>query len=189
VLVELSVVEQRLRAVLEVVQDRLPVIEVAERYGVSRQSLHAWLRCYAAGGLDALADRSHRPSSCPHQMPKQVEARLLELRGRFPEWGPIRLCHQLAQEGVMPLPGRTSIYRALRRNQLITNPHRRRRTDYQRWEREQPMELWQLDIMGGIPLTDGTELKLISGVDDASRYCVLAHLGPVGWSPRHSFRR
>jgi hypothetical protein len=52
VLVELSVVEQRLRAVLEVVQDRLPVTEVGERYGVSRQAVHAWLRRYAAGGLD-----------------------------------------------------------------------------------------------------------------------------------------
>jgi transposase-like protein len=102
VLVELSVVEQRLRAVLEVVQDRLPVTEVAERYGVSRQAVHAWLRRYAAGGLDALADRSHRPASCPHQMPKQVEARLLELRERFPDWGPIRLRHQLATEGQAP---------------------------------------------------------------------------------------
>jgi transposase InsO family protein len=38
------------------------------------------------------------------------------------------------------------------------------------------MELWQLDIMGGVMLADGTEVKPISGIDDASRYCVLAHL-------------
>jgi uncharacterized protein YjcR len=36
-------------------QSHIAVIEVAERYGVSRQAVHGWLRRYAAGGLDALA--------------------------------------------------------------------------------------------------------------------------------------
>jgi len=40
VLVELSVVEQRYHAVMEVLAGRVPVSEVAERYGVSRQSVH-----------------------------------------------------------------------------------------------------------------------------------------------------
>jgi hypothetical protein len=35
-LVELSVVEQRYHAVMEVVSGGIPVVEVAERYGVSR---------------------------------------------------------------------------------------------------------------------------------------------------------
>jgi hypothetical protein len=34
------------------------------------------------------------------------------------------------------------------------------------------MQLWQLDIVGGIRLADGTELKLVSGIDDHSRFCV-----------------
>jgi transposase InsO family protein len=38
------------------------------------------------------------------------------------------------------------------------------------------MQLWQLDIVGGIRLADGTELKLVSGLDDHSRFCVIAAL-------------
>lgn len=38
------------------------------------------------------------------------------------------------------------------------------------------MQLWQTDIMGEVRLVDGAELKLISGVDDHSRYCVIAAL-------------
>ena len=72
-LLELTVAEQRFNAVMEVIRDGLRVIEVAEHYGVSRQTVHGWLRRYAAGGLDALADRSHRPDSCPHQMPADLE--------------------------------------------------------------------------------------------------------------------
>jgi transposase InsO family protein len=36
------------------------------------------------------------------------------------------------------------------------------------------MQLWQLDITAAVFLTDGSELKLISGIDDHSRFCVIA---------------
>ena len=67
-LVELGLVEQRYQAVLEVLNDGASVTDVARRYGVARQTVHEWLRAYAAEGLGGLADRSSRPLSCPHQM-------------------------------------------------------------------------------------------------------------------------
>jgi transposase InsO family protein len=177
VLLELTVAEQRFNAVMEVLRDGLTVVEVADRYGVSRQAVHGWLRRYASGGLDALADRSHRPHSCPHQMTPEIEARLCELRRHHPGWGQRRLAHELARDGVDPPPGLTSIYRALVRNGLIQpRSHRRAKASYRRWERARPMELWQLDVMGGIWLTDGRELKAVTGIDDHSRFCVAAGL-------------
>ena len=47
------VMEQRYQAVLAVVHDGWGVSEVAERLGVSRQSVHAWIARYEAGGLAA----------------------------------------------------------------------------------------------------------------------------------------
>jgi transposase InsO family protein len=177
VLLELTVAEQRFNAVMEVLRDGLTVVEVADRYGVSRQTVHGWLGRYASGGLDALADRSHRPHSCPQQMPAEVEARLCELRRHHPGWGQRRLAHELVRHGVDPPPGLTSIYRALVRNGLIeARARRHRKTDWRRWERDQPMQLWQMDIMGGIWLADGRELKAVTGVDDHSRFCVAAGL-------------
>ena len=44
-LVELSVMEQRYRAVLEA-EAGAPVTEVARRYGVSRKAVHGWLGRY-----------------------------------------------------------------------------------------------------------------------------------------------
>jgi len=38
------------------------------------------------------------------------------------------------------------------------------------------MELWQMDVMGGVMLADGTECKAITGIDDHSRFCVSAKL-------------
>jgi transposase-like protein len=88
VLLELTVAEQRFSAVMEVLRDGLTVVEVAERYGVSRQAVHGWLRRYAAGGLEALANRSYRPHRCPLQIPAEVEAHLCELRRRRSRLGP-----------------------------------------------------------------------------------------------------
>jgi transposase InsO family protein len=176
VLWELSVVEQRYTAVQEVLGG-MPVTAVAERYGVSRQSVHAWLRRYQAGGLAELQDRSHRPRSCPHQASVQVEAAVCELRRQHPGWGPLRLQHELQQRGVAPVPSRAGIYRILVRHRLVEpGRRRRRRSDWRRWERDRPMQLWQLDIVGGIRLADGSQLKLVSGIDDHSRFCVIAAL-------------
>jgi hypothetical protein len=38
------------------------------------------------------------------------------------------------------------------------------------------MELWQMDIVGGFRLADGTSAKALTGIDDHSRMCVCARL-------------
>src|ERR1700749_2148298 len=172
---ELRVSEMRYRAGLEVL-DGAVISTVACRYGVSRQSVHAWLRRYARdGAVLNLEDRSSRPHGCPHQMAAEVEARVLVLRDAHPRWGPTRIVYELAREGVTPVPGRSGVYRALVRNGRIDPARRRRRrSDYKRWERGAPMELWQMGVVGGVHLRGGPEVKVIPGIDDNSRFVVCA---------------
>ncbi len=173
-LVELGVVEQRYQAVLEVLGGAA-VTDVARRYGVARQTVHGWLRRYASEGLAGLVDRSSKPVSCPHQTPAEIEARIVEMRRAHPGWGPRTIVYHLGREGVVPLPSRSAVYRALVRHRLIDpQQRRRRRSDYKRWERARSMELWQMDVVGGVFLVDGTELKVVTGIDDHSRFCVSA---------------
>jgi transposase-like protein len=160
-----------------VLNDGASVVDVARRYGVARQTVHVWLGAYATDGLGGLADRSSRPLSCPHQMPPVVEARIVALRTEHPGWGSRTILYWLEREGVQPLPGRTSVDRCLVRHGLITpQPRRRKRSDYRRWERSRAMELWQMDIVGGVRLTDGGEAKIVSGIDDHSRFVVCARV-------------
>jgi transposase InsO family protein len=175
--VELSVVEQRYHAVMEVLAGGVSVTEVAERYGVSRKSVHAWLNRYRVEGLAGLSDRSHRPHAHPFQLAAEVEAQLVGMRRAHPRWGPRRMLFELARAGIDPVPSRSTVYRVLVRHQLVTaKTRKRRRQDYLRWERPAPMQLWQLDVMGSVFLVDGTEAKLVSGVDDHSRFCVIAEV-------------
>jgi transposase InsO family protein len=171
----MSVAEQRYEAVCAVIADGETVTDVAARFGVSRKTLHVWLARYESGGLDGLADRSHRPRSCPHQMPAAAEVALVEMRIAHSSWGRRRLVFELGKRDVAVLE--SAVYRALVRLNLI-DPSGRRPRDrkWKRWERGAPMELWQMDVVGGFVLTDGTKAKVLSGVDDHSRFCVSAHL-------------
>ena len=62
---ELSAAEQRYQAALAVIKDGRTVTEAAAAAGVSRQTLHAWLANYKAGGLEGLVEGSHRPLTSP----------------------------------------------------------------------------------------------------------------------------
>jgi hypothetical protein len=110
-------------------------------------------------------------------MDPAVEVRLTELRGLHPGWGADRLRYRLSREGVEPLPSRAAIGRALVRLGLVRPGRPRRpRREYRRWERGRPMELWQLDVMGGVLLDDGGEVKAVTAIDDHSRFCLAVGL-------------
>jgi transposase InsO family protein len=170
---ELSVTEQRYRAVLEV-RAGVPVTEVAERYGVSRQSVHAWLRRYRDEGPSGLADRSHKVDHHPWQIPAELESAVCELRRKHSKSGPKRLVFEMERRGHGTVT-RSMVYRVLVRNALIEPRSRKRRLqDYKRWERPVAMQLWQLDVTASAFLADGREVKIVTGIDDHSRYCVIA---------------
>lgn len=165
--------EQRYKAVLAVISDGRSITEVAASWGISRQTLHTWLSRWESGGLEGLADRSHRPVTCPHQVDPRVEVEVWEARRAHPGRGPRLIAYELGRRGVVV--SESSAYRALRRAGLIDPDRRRRRAEHwRRWERGQAMELWQMDTVGGIGLADGTSAKCVTGIDDHSRFCVVA---------------
>jgi transposase InsO family protein len=108
-------------------------------------------------------------------MSADVEVVIARMRHSHPSWGPRRLSFELAKGGVVV--SESAVYRALVRLNLI-DPSGRRRRDrkWKRWERGAPMELWQMDTVGGFVLAEGTRAKALTGVDDHSRFCISAHL-------------
>src|SRR3954467_5629898 len=92
--------------------------------------------------------------------------------------------HELMRSPVVPepMPSRATVHRSLVRHGLvIPRARRRKRSDYVRWQRPAAMQLWQLDIVHGPMLVDTItgelrEARIVTGVDDHSRYCVLARV-------------
>jgi transposase InsO family protein len=168
-----AVVEYRYRAVCEVLGGS-PIGEVAVRYGTTRQSLDGWRTRFRQEGMPGLADRSRRPHSCPSRVDADTEALICQMRREHPRWGARRICYELGLQGVGRVPARATVHRVLARNGMISGQLQHHRRRYRRWQRQAPMHLWQLDIVGGVPLADGRECKLLTGIDDHSRYVVVA---------------
>jgi transposase InsO family protein len=187
-LVVLSVVEQRLDAVRTVLAGA-QVNEVATGLGVHpvhRTTVQRWVGRYLAEQVAGLADRSHRPRSCPHQAPDAVEVAVVEMRRQHPRWGSRRIRLELLRrplpwtDPLIVVPSERTIDRILIRAGLVRQRKAKRpRSSFKRFERPGPMQLWGIDIVGGIQLVDVAtgelrEAKIVTGVDDHSRFCVMA---------------
>jgi len=99
---------------------------------------------------------------------------MVALRTSHRRWGPRRLVFELAKRG-HPDVSRSTVYRVLVRHQMLQPvPRRKRRDQYRRWERSAAMELWQMDVTASLFLADGRECKVITGIDDHSRFCIIA---------------
>jgi transposase InsO family protein len=166
-----ALVEYRYRAVCEVLGGS-PIGEVAARYGTSRQSLDTWRKRFRQEGMPGLADRSRRTS--PTRLDADIEALICRMRRDHPRWGARRISHELARQGLERVPSRATVHRVLLRNGMVNQQVQQHKRRYRRWQRQTPMHLWQLDLVGGVPLADGRECKMLTGIDDHSRFVVTA---------------
>lgn len=147
---------------------------MAVRYGVSRQAVYTWKSKYEAAGLEGLREKSRRPRTSPTRLPAEVEALVCEMRRTNPRWGARRIAFEIARTPVDAAPSRATVHRVLARNGLIRHQEQKHRRKYKRWQRETPMHLWQMDLVGGIFLVDGRECKMLTGIDDHSRFVVIS---------------
>jgi transposase InsO family protein len=159
--------------VLKVVSAQLSVTAAAAQSGISRGHLHRLLRRYRDGGLEALEPRSRRPHTSPHRTSRAVRDRIVELRvdlvARGLDAGPATIGWHLEREG-LPVPSTSTIRRILGAAGLVVpEPHKRPRSSWIRFEAAAPNEVWQSDFTHW-HLADGSEVEIISWLDDHSRY-------------------
>jgi transposase len=154
--------------------DGAPVVDVAERFGVSRQTVTARRKRHASEGLDGLAERSRRPHASPGRIDADLEALICETRRHHRRWGARRIAYELHQEIGEGAPSRSTIHRVLIRNGLVNSQEQQHKRVYKRWAREAPMHPWQLDLGGGVYLAGGRECKVLTGIGDHARFVVVA---------------
>lgn len=139
---------------------------LCRRFGISRKTGYKWLSRQQAGGEPV--DRSRRPKSSPTRTADAVERQIVELRHNHPAWGARKLKRRLEDLGHGGLPARSTINGILQRHGLI-DPDSRQQTPYQRFERQRPNELWQMDFKGHFA-TDAGRCHPLTVLDDCSRF-------------------
>jgi len=160
--------EQRIELVVRAVQGEESISGLCREYGVSRPTGYLWVQRYGeAGSVQGLAERSRRPQHSPGRTPIEQEERVVELRRRY-GWGAKKLVVLLAREGIALRV--VTVNRILKRRGLLVAQECHRPAT-QRFEREAPNQLWQMDFKGPWEVAEGHCYPL-SILDDYSRYLV-----------------
>lgn len=148
-------------------------LEACSRFGISRKTGYKWMRRFREEGESGLADRSRRPQKSPGKSSMKTESMVVKLREKHPRWGGRKLRQRLLDLDCRNVPSASTITSILGRHGLLSefDGAGERRT-VQRFERESPNELWQMDFKGHFALVGGGRCHPLTVLDDHSRYSI-----------------
>jgi transposase InsO family protein len=142
--------------------------ELCRRFGIHPDTGYKWLRRGQSG--EELKDRSRRPLHSPQRTEAALEAQIVTVRDLHPAWGARKIAHCLERDGTAS-PAVSTVHEILRRHGRVVEPPGGKAA-HQRFEKEAPNLLWQMDFKGHIALAGGGRCHPLTIIDDHSRYAV-----------------
>jgi putative transposase len=150
--------------------------QLCARFGISRTQGYKWLQRYRELGPEGLRDRRPVAAHCPHRTAVEVETKVVELRKRYPNYGPKKLRPMLQQmHPELVVPAASTLGDILERNGLIRPRRMRLRvaaSSSPLGHARQPNDVWCTDFKGDFALGDGTRCHPLTITDAASRYLI-----------------
>src|SRR5262249_41798553 len=154
------------------IQPEANVKQLCGRFGISRKTGYKWLKRYREAKELGLRDRSRRPRQSPQRSSVEVEAKVLALRDANSAWGARTIRPRREVLGHQEVPASSTIHAILRRHQRIDPKESSKHRPFQRFEREAPNQLWQMDFKGHFALGNGQRCHPLGMVDDHSRFAL-----------------
>ncbi len=167
-----TAMSQRTEFVERALHSGVKMRALCQEFGISRRTGYKWLARYRSQGAPGLLERPRRPKRCPHRSGPEVERAVLQARAAHPAWGGRKLRWLLEHQGQVPLPSASTITAILHRYQLLPPPESSPPHALQRFQMEQPNQLWQMDFKGRLALQDGGHCHPLTVLDDHSRFLV-----------------
>lgn len=167
---EETTMSRRTSFIAEAISQEANISALCSKYGISRKTGYKWLKRYREGGESGLADRSRRPQRSPKQTEAKIEAQVLAVRQQHQAWGGRKIRKVLQNAGGSLIPAASTITSILHRHEQIDPEEAQKHKPFQRFEKENPNELWQMDFKGRFALTAGGYCHPLTVLDDHSRF-------------------
>src|SRR5260370_10741346 len=169
----ISVMEEKVRFILEYESDEYSMSELCQRYNISRETGYLPLRRYRATGLAGLLPNSHAEHRHHNQTPEEIDQKVLELRQAHMRWGPRKLKRILERDE----PGRnwpvaSTIGALLKREGLVVARKKRLHTAPYTQPLAHAQEcnrVWCADFKGWFRTGDGERIDPLTISDAYSR--------------------
>lgn len=151
--------------------------ELCRRFGISRKTGYKWLERYEQGGVDGLKGRSRACHYHPNAIAEDVIKVLLNLKTRYPHWGP-RKIHDwlLFNKPNQAWPATSTIGDILKRHGLVKSRQGKKRTtpvSAPLSHCERINQVWSSDFKGQFRLGQGKWCYPLTISDNHSRYLLL----------------
>lgn len=169
---EVTVMAQRTEFVERALRERANMRALCREFGISPRTGYKWLKRFRDQGEIGLYDRGRRPNHSPRKSKPDTEEAVLRVRQAHPCWGGRKIRWMLLEQGLQPAPAASTISAILRRHDLIPPQEGQKHRPVQRFEMEQPNQLWQMDFKGHFEIMDGSVCHPLTVLDDHSRFLV-----------------
>ncbi|NJD59387.1 MAG: IS481 family transposase [Anaerolineae bacterium] len=169
---EITTMSARTEFIEDAKSDDANISQLCRQYGISRKTGYKWLKREQKFGLAGLVDKSRRPHHSPNRTAAMIESQVLEVRKKHRAWGGRKIRKILQNKGYNHVPTASTITAILHRHQQIDPEESQKHQPMQRFEKELPNELWQMDFKGYFALEEGGYCHPLTVLDDHSRFLV-----------------
>jgi transposase InsO family protein len=169
-----SVMDEKVRFIVEYERDELTMAELCARSGISRETGYVWVRRYRQYGLKGLMELDRAPRHHPNQTDAAIEASVLALREAHMRWGPRKLKRILERDQPGRVwPASSTIGEIVKRAGLVAPRRKRRRTEpytHPLAHANESNRVWCADFKGWFRAGDGARIDPLTITDAWSRY-------------------
>jgi transposase InsO family protein len=169
--------------------------ELCRRFGISPKTGYKWLARHTLEGAGGLKDRSRRPHRSPARTAAEIEQEVIRLRvASRNSWGGRKLARQFTDRGG-PALAPSTVTGILRRAGLLDPAVAAGQQPSQRFERNAPNQLWQMDFKGHFPMLSSARCHPLTVLDAHPRFsvvlraCANEHAETVRGALTAAFRR
>lgn len=143
-----AVIDERRRFIEDWLKREFSFSDLCERFQISRKTGYKLLDRFRHEGDKAFCDRSRARLSQVHALPAAMVHKLLDLKARYPLWGPRKIRDFLIHEGFLPFPAASTIGDLFKRHGLVKPRTPRRKTPPHTQPLihcDQPNRVWSLE--------------------------------------------
>lgn len=186
---ETHVEQERAHFVAAYASGRWTMVELCERFGISRPTGYKWV----TRGAAALANASRAPHVSPQATPAALVARVVAARQQY-GWGATKLLTVLrTQDPTQAWPARSTINDILDRHRLLEKRRRRGRWHHPGaapLQTTAPNDVWPADFKGEFKTGDGVYCYPLTVTDHFSRRLLACQglTGTAGLGTQRVFR-
>jgi putative transposase len=182
---ESSVMDERLRFIMDCLAQEEAMSHLCEAYGISRKTGYKWLSRYREHGVGGLLDHPRAPLRHGRATSPVIVEHLLAVKERHPSWGPKKVVAYLRRrEGETAWPSPSTAGEILKRHGLVQRRGRARWRGFGTGPFREVLRansVWSADHKGWFRMRNGQRCEPLTVMDNKSRYLLkMAACGSTG---------